>query len=101
MTPPLGMSTCEGCGSDVLVARDHTTGEHVLLDIQLVEGGRVEVKRPPIGGLGFVAIDHITSPAPRQPAFELHTRTCPQPVQAPPVNLDDDPVRERSGGWRR
>jgi len=100
VTAPLGTATCAGCGSAVLVALDHLTEERVLIDPQRVAGGRVEIIRPPLGG-GFVAIDHITRPAARQPAYELHTRTCTAPVPVPPVNLDDDPIRERSGGWRQ
>lgn len=96
------MTTCPACTAEVLPARDYVTGELVLLDRQPTQGGRVEIKRAPFsGGGGLVAIDHVTGPAARQPAHELHTRTCSSPSPEPVVDLDDDPVRERSGGWRR
>jgi hypothetical protein len=95
------MTTCPRCSTPVLTARDHVTGEQVTLDRYPRHGGRVEVLRTLGGFGGLFAFDYITSPAPRQPAHELHSRTCTSPIAEPPVNLDDDPVREQSGGWRR
>lgn len=97
MTPPL--PACEHCGQHVLPATDKATGEPVLLDPYATLGGRVQILRPPGGEL--VAVDHITTPAPRQPAWELHTRTCTHPPQPVPVDLSDDPAREQSKGWRQ
>lgn len=94
------MTTCLHCDSRVLTATDLVTGETVQLDPTPVPGGRVEVLRPPTPTGHLVAHDHITTPAPRQPAHELHARTCTNPPAPAPVDLDDS-VRERSGGWRR
>lgn len=95
------MPTCEHCGRPVLEATDYITSEQVFLDRRPIPGGRVEVKRPPLTRQALVAIDHITSPAPQQPAFELHSRTCPNAPVPVPVDLSDDPGREQSRGWRR
>lgn len=92
---------CPDCGAVVLPATDFATQETVLLDTTPIDGGRVEVIRPPAFQAGLVARDHITTPAPRQPAYELHTRTCANPPALVPVDLSEDTVRERSGGWRR
>jgi len=89
---------CERCQRPVLLAVDQTTGERVVIDRDPVRSGRVEVLRV---GMGLVAVDGITQPAPRQPAHELHSRTCTDPAPVAPVDLDDDPVKEQSGGWRR
>lgn len=92
------MTTCPHCGGRVLPATDDTTGEPVLLNPRPLIGGRVHVLRLP---QGLVAVDHITQPAPRQPAMELHTRTCTATPAAVPVDLDDDPALEQSRGWRQ
>lgn len=91
--------TCPHCAHRVLVATDRATGETVLVDPGLVDGGPVELLRMPAPLAGLVAVDHITSPAPKQPAHQLHHRTCPLWPAAEPVDLDDD-VAEKSGGWR-
>lgn len=94
--------TCAHCGQcGLLVATDYSTEERVLLSPQPVPGGRVEVMRPPLTRLGLVAVDHITNPAPRQPAYELHSRTCPNQPQLVPVDLSEDPGLEQARGWRR
>jgi hypothetical protein len=93
------MTLCPNCDAHTVAAVDSATGERVLLDLVPVHGGRVQIRRAP--GMALVALDHITVPAPQQPAFELHTRTCTSPAPQLAVDLDDDPVREQSGGWRR
>jgi hypothetical protein len=82
----------------VLPATDDTTGESVLLDPTPTTGGRVQILRLP---QGLVAKDHITVAAPRQPAWELHSRTCTRQPVPVPVDLSDDPGREQSKGWRQ
>lgn len=99
--PPDPIQVCDHCGRRCLLATDYVTGETVLLDAAPVRGGRVEVKSPPLTRQALVAIDHITRPAPQQPAHELHSRTCPNAPVPVPVDLSDDPVREQTGGWRR
>lgn len=89
---------CEHCDVPVLPATDDTTGEQVLLDPSPTVGGRVQILRLP---QGLIAIDHITVPAPRQPAWELHSRTCTAPPPPEPVDLDDNPALEQSKGWRQ
>lgn len=90
---------CPYCGLPVLVAQDHATAETVLINLKRVHGGRVALNRLPGSPELAVAVDHITSPAPQQPAWELHSRTCPSWPAPSPVDLDDD-VTEKSGGWR-
>lgn len=101
MTATPTPATCPDCGARVLPAVDYTTEELVLLNPRPVPGGRVEVMRLPLSRQPLVAMDHITVPAPRQPAYELHARTCTNPPAPVPVDLDEDTVKERSGGWRR
>lgn len=100
MTRPEPKS-CPRCKRPVLEAVDYTTDQKVYLDPRPTPGGRVEVKSPPLTRLALVAIDHITVPAPRQPAYELHDRTCPFPPEHVAVDLSDDPGIEQSRGWRR
>lgn len=91
--------TCVHCGDHVLLAVDSATGERVVLDRDPVQGGPVLVLNV---GRGLIARDYVTTPAPRQPAHQLHDRSCERrPVTVPDVDLDDDPGLEQSRGWRQ
>jgi hypothetical protein len=98
----LPRTACRGCAEQVLHVEDVDTGEPIVVDPTLVEGGHIVVWA--LKGHAFAR--RYGQPARVQPAWDEHV--CPSPtVLVPPAAVtpqdpyeDESPAAQQHGGWR-